>query len=68
MNKSFKTFFFLKKGHGYQGGPMPIYLRITINGRQKEMTTQRSCEPTKWNQAVCRLFPLSTYPVFSFGK
>jgi site-specific recombinase XerD len=54
MQQSFKTLFFLKRGHGYQNGPAPIYVRITINGRQKEITTQRSCEPGKWNQATGR--------------
>lgn len=54
MNQSFKVLFFLKKGHRYQGGPLPVYLRITVNGLQREMATQRHCEPAKWNQATGR--------------
>src|SRR3954453_10537780 len=50
MNQSFKTLFFLKKGKGYVAGPLPIYLRVTINGKRAESSIQRSCEPTRWNQ------------------
>src|SRR4051794_13681720 len=50
MNLSFKTLFFLKKGKGYKAGPLPVYLRVTINGKRAECSIQRSCEPTRWNQ------------------
>jgi hypothetical protein len=54
MNKSFKSYFFLKKGNGYKEGPIPVYLRISVNGQRAEMTVQRKCEPLKWNQSTGR--------------
>lgn len=54
MNQSFKTLFFLKKGKGYQKGPMPIYVRITIDGKRAECSIQRSCDPVRWNQKIGR--------------
>nr|MDQ3396007.1 Arm DNA-binding domain-containing protein [Bacteroidota bacterium] len=54
MNKSFKSFFFSKKGNGYKEGPMPVYLRLSVNGKRAEMTVQRKCEPLKWNQSTGR--------------
>ncbi|CAN5564973.1 hypothetical protein BH23BAC1_BH23BAC1_49650 [soil metagenome] len=54
MNKSFKTLFFLKKGRGYKNGPMPIYVRITVDGEKCETSTQRKCDPAKWNQSTGR--------------
>jgi len=29
---------------------MPIYMRITVDGRAKEMTTSRNCDPALWDQ------------------
>lgn len=29
---------------------MPIYMRITVAGQAKEMTTSRQCAPETWNQ------------------
>jgi site-specific recombinase XerD len=54
MNKSFKTLFFLKKGNKFKGGALPIYLRITVEGKQVELSIQRSCERIKWNQSIGR--------------
>jgi CRISPR/Cas system-associated protein endoribonuclease Cas2 len=45
MNKSFKSFFFLKKKGGYISGQISIYLRITIDGKKSELTVQRKCDP-----------------------
>jgi len=50
MNQNFKTLFFLKKGKGYKTGPMPVYVRVTIDGKRAESSIQRSCEPARWNQ------------------
>ena len=54
MNKSFKSFFFLKKGSKFKGGALPIYLRITVDGKRLELSIQRGCERTKWNQSTGR--------------
>ena len=50
MKASFKTFFFLKKGNRYKGGPMPIYVRINVDGKRVEVSLQRSWEKSKWDQ------------------
>jgi len=54
MNKSFKSLFFLKQGRKLNTDALPIYLRITIDGKQAEMSIQRSCERFRWNQSTGR--------------
>ena len=55
MSQSFKVLFFLKKGKRCNVKSLPIYVRITINGKRAEWSVQRSCESgSKWNQAVGR--------------
>lgn len=50
MNKTFKILLFLRKPKNYKEGSMPIYLRLTIDGECFEMSTNRECEPEKWNR------------------
>ncbi|WP_018612604.1 site-specific integrase [Segetibacter koreensis] len=50
MNKSFKIHFYLKKPKNYTNGKMPIYMRLTVDGQRIEVSTQRECEPSKWNK------------------
>jgi len=49
--------FYLKKQKNYTTGLVPIYQRITVNGRRAEITTNRECDPMKWNshagRAIC---------------
>lgn len=49
LEKSFRLLFYLKKPKKYRKGPMPIYLRITVDGVPKEISTGRQCEPDRWN-------------------
>jgi hypothetical protein len=49
LEKSLGLLFFLKKPKNYKGGPMYIYLRVTIDGNSKEMSTKRSWDPSRWN-------------------
>lgn len=49
LTKNFSLLFYLKKRSNYSGGKLPIYIRITIDGRRVELTAQRDCEPEKWN-------------------
>jgi integrase len=49
LEKSFGLLFYLKKPKGYKSGPVPIYLRITVDGDEKEMSVKRSWEPSRWN-------------------
>ena len=50
MNASFKTFFFLKKSGRHTSGPMPVYVRINVDGKRVEVSLQRSWEKSKWDQ------------------
>jgi integrase len=49
LEKSLGLLFYLKKPKDYTEGPVLIYLRITVDGIPKEMSTKRLCEPEKWN-------------------
>lgn len=48
LGKSFSLFFYLKKPKNYEKGPQPIYMRITVDGILKEITTTRECDPKLW--------------------
>jgi site-specific recombinase XerD len=54
MKTTFSLLFYLKRPKNYQNGPMPIYLRITINGKRAETTSGRECPPDNWNSAAGR--------------
>jgi hypothetical protein len=41
--------FYLKKPKNYDKGAVPIYLRITVDGKRAELSTSRECEPELWN-------------------
>lgn len=49
LTNSFSVLFYLKKRSNYVSGPLPIYLRISLDGERFELTTKRVCEPEKWN-------------------
>jgi site-specific recombinase XerD len=49
MQNSFSFLFYLKKPKGYASGNVPIYLRITVDGKRAEVSTGRECNPEKWN-------------------
>lgn len=54
IEKSFGLLFYLKKSSGNVKGPLPIYLRITVDGAFKEISTKRFCEPERWNKYAQR--------------
>ncbi|HTN20442.1 MAG TPA: site-specific integrase [Pelobium sp.] len=49
MLTSFQVLFYLKKPKSYSSGQMPIYLRISVNGKRSEISIGRSCSPSNWN-------------------
>jgi site-specific recombinase XerD len=55
MRTNFSLLFYLKKPKNYQTGLVPVYLRITVNGKRTEITTGRACDPSTWNTASGRL-------------
>ncbi|MFD2872056.1 site-specific integrase [Mucilaginibacter ximonensis] len=54
LEKTLGLLFYLKKPKDYTAGPVLIYLRITVDGDQKELSTKRFCEPEKWNAKANR--------------
>lgn len=55
MKTNFSTRFFLKKPKNYLQGPVPVYIRLTVNCRREEFTSGRNCEPDQWNQSTGRM-------------
>ena len=49
MKTNFSLLFYLKKQKKFTGGLAPVYLRITVEGKRVELTTNRECDPEKWN-------------------
>jgi site-specific recombinase XerD len=56
LEKSFSLHFYLKKPKNYLKGSMPIYLRITVDGIPKEISTGRQCDPARWNGNADRCY------------
>ena len=54
MKPIFKILFYLKKPKNYQTGPLPIYIRFTMDGLRSETTTGRMMEPENWNAKAGR--------------
>ena len=58
MSKTFGLLFYLKKSKASASGKLPIYLRITIDGKRTEISTKRTIEIKKWsveaNKAIGR--------------
>ena len=49
MKTNFNLLFYLKKQKAYVSGTMPVYMRITVNGKRSEVSAGRDCEPSGWN-------------------
>ena len=54
MKTNFSLLFYLKKQKVYASGPMPIYMRITVNGKRAEVSAGRDGEPSGWNSQAGR--------------
>ena len=49
MSQSFKVIFYLKKGKGRREDVLPVYVRLTVDGKRIEWSVQQSCEEAKGN-------------------
>ncbi|VTR36704.1 Uncharacterised protein [Sphingobacterium thalpophilum] len=54
MSTNYSLLFYLKKPKNYVSGPKAIYMRITLDGIPKEVSTGRECDPSKWNSKANR--------------
>lgn len=50
LAKNLSLLFHLKRPKTYVAGPMPVYLRITLDGNVVELCTSRKCEPKRWDR------------------
>ena len=50
MSNNVSILFYLKKPKDYTSGVVPIYLRLTVNGKRAEISTSKDCLPDKWNR------------------
>ena len=48
MNPSFTQLFYLKSRNRNKSVKVPIYLRLTVNGKRSELSISRKIEPEKW--------------------
>lgn len=55
LEKSFTLLFYLKKPKNYRKGSLPVYLRITVDGIRKEISTACQCDPDRWNAYAGRV-------------
>lgn len=55
LSKTFNLLFHLKRPKNYSTGKMPVYLRITANGKRFELAVKRQCEPARWSSEVGRM-------------
>ena len=54
MFTTFNVLFYLKKRNPNQTGPLPISLRIGVNGQRTEVSTGRTWEASRWNSHAGR--------------
>ncbi|ARN77940.1 recombinase [Nonlabens spongiae] len=54
MSRTFGILFYLKKNKVDSNGQGPIYLRITVDGKRKEVSVKRRIEIEKWNTSANR--------------
>ncbi|HKZ36958.1 MAG TPA: phage integrase SAM-like domain-containing protein, partial [Chryseolinea sp.] len=54
MSARFSFIFFQKKPKNYHGGPIPIYMRVSMDSRRTEISTKRRWDPDCWNAGVGR--------------
>lgn len=51
---NFHLLFYIRKQKNYKGGAMPVYMRITVNGKRIDLSAGRDCDPAKWNSHAGR--------------
>ncbi len=55
MNTSFSQLFYIKRRHLEKRVKVPIYLRLTVNGKRTELSISKRIDPEKWNAKTGRV-------------
>ena len=55
MSNYFTQLFYLKGKHFNKYVKVPIYLRLTVNGKRSELSISRKVDPEKWNAKAGRM-------------
>lgn len=55
MKAKVSILFYAKKAKASVSGLVPIYSRITINGKRIELSTNRFVEISKWSLEACKM-------------
>jgi len=65
MSTNYSLLFYLKKPKNYVSGAKSTYMRITVAGEPKEVSTGRECDPARWNAKANRAKGKFNYVVVS---
>ena len=55
MVNTFSFIFYLKQPIYHKKGPVPNYLRITVDSKRAEISIKREADPNNWNSKTGRL-------------
>lgn len=55
MKTKISILFYASASNQLKSGLVPIYLRITVNGKRIEISTNKFIEESKWNKAASKL-------------
>lgn len=55
MKTKISVLFYAKKSKAKSNLQVPVYLRITVNGKRSEFSTGKNVDPSKWNSEISRL-------------
>lgn len=55
MNTKVSVLFYAKKSKAKNNLSVPVYLRITVNGKRAEFSTGKTVDSSKWSSEMSRL-------------
>ena len=67
MNAKVSVLFYAKKSKTKSNLRVPIYLRITVNGKRAEFSTGKDVEISKWSSAQNRLTQITQLKFFEIS-
>ena len=55
MKTKITTHFYAKNTKGNASGQLPVYVRLTVDGKRFEYSTKKFIEPSKWSSELSRM-------------